>query len=377
MAKKKRSKTSSNPSKKYVSGNTKYYKDSEVAGVTDHVNRKYLDNKNAFEEHSHLNFGNDDLFSRYKALHAQKEQQTGKKARKDATTYAETVLAFSVAQYDRIRGKALEKYLGDEEAADKAVERVFTKCFEEYQAEIKNRFGLEPVGFNMHLDEGHIDESGKLIKNVHGHVGFYNYDFEKGVSPWRHIGKKQLSEMQDIADHCFARLGFERGVSAEQTRKKHLEKDEFVSQKRKAMLEAIEQTKQEFKQKMANRKAKEEADFLELKERNEAEILKEQKELERVKSERSSLIEQYKEEVREPNKLFQRFLHNSFNYVRSLLLGSSSEDKLKSSYEKSKEKVEQVDLTNEQEIIFTDTVEEIRGLENPSTRPKNTKKLKY
>ena len=70
-----------------------------------------------------------------------------------------------------------------------------------------------------------------MKRNVHAHVVFYNYDFEKSVSPWRSLKKKDFSNFQNIAAKAFERAGFERGVSREHTSKKHLEKNDFVEQK--------------------------------------------------------------------------------------------------------------------------------------------------
>ena len=54
-----------------------------------------------------------------------------------------------------------------------------------------------------------IDENPELANNIASRV---NYNFEKGVSPWRSLKKKDFSNFQCIAAKAFKRAGFERGL---------------------------------------------------------------------------------------------------------------------------------------------------------------------
>ena len=352
--------------KRYVSSNTQYKKHSEVSGATAHVNRLFAENKNAYKEYSHLNFGDADLYRRYQELYDLKEQKTGKKSRKDATTYCESVVAFSLEQYERVEAVALSKSTSEAEA-QRRIKKVFTDCFREYQEKIQERFGLTPVGFNMHLDEGHIDQkTGELVRNIHAHVGFFNYDFEKGVSPWRKMGKKELSEMQDIADECFKKLGFQRGISAEKTKKRHLERDEFIEQKHLEQLRELKATQEQIN----------DLEIQKEKELSEVEVLRElktEKLLEMAETERlgAELVEQYKHEAIKPNLALQRFFMAAFNYLKSLFDGSDVLKK-KEVYEEKLSDLSEFKYTTEQMLMISETKALIDDEERPSNRLKNS-----
>lgn len=345
--------------KKYVSANTKYYKNSQVGGVVGHVNRLFAENKNAFDEYTYLNFGDSNLTERYRELHRRKEEQTGKKSRKDATTYCETVLAFSLEQYEHIEAAAFKKAGGDPVKAQKMIEKVFSECLRDYQEQIKERFGLTPVGFNMHLDEGHIDKTtGELKRNIHAHAGFYNYDFEKGVSPWRKMGKKQLSEMQDIADRCFSKLGYERGIKATETNKRHQEKDEFIESKRLEQLAQLEQEQKELDElREQKRQEQKELDLM-------------QSKIKEIQDNRDQLLDDYKQQASQPNKTLQRFLYYAFDYLKALLNGSSRQEK-KERYEKSKDDLKGFEFSNEETLMINNTKALIEEEENPKKQLEN------
>lgn len=357
--------------KKYVSANTKYYKNSQVSGVTGHVNRVFAENKNAFAEHSHLNFGDADLFGKYRQLFKRKEELTGKQTRKDATTYCETVLAFSREQYDLIEAQALKRAENDPTKAHELIKKVFSDCLKDYQEQIQTRFGLTPVGFNMHLDEGHIcKETGELKRNIHAHAGFFNYDFEKGVSPWRKMGKKQLSEMQDIADQCFKRLGFERGVKATETKKKHLEKDEFIAEKQRKQLEELKavdvKKKRYFKRiKEKQQQQLEEINRLEEKHLSELELIhQEEMKLEDLQRKKEQIQNEYMAEASAPIKALQRFLSYALNYLSDFFNGTVSPSQ-KKKYEQQKEELEKFEYTPEQRLIIDDTARLVEEQTNP------------
>lgn len=211
--------------KDFVSLNFKYYKDSNVTGVLGHINRQFKVNKNAYINRTKNNFGDSGLISKYQQLRRKVEITKGKSIRKDATTLLDGVLVFSLEQFEN-----LEKSLSQNE-----LQEALTLYTREYMQKIKKLYGLEPLGFQFHLDEGHIKN--KFVRNVHAHLTFYNYDFKTNKSRWRELKRKDFSKMQDMAGTIFSDLGFRRGKSKEMTKKNHLKKDKYIEQKQNKIVE--------------------------------------------------------------------------------------------------------------------------------------------
>lgn len=157
---------------------------------------------------------------------------TGKKPRSDFNMLFEHILILSEDMY-----AALERSRDTHD-----MKRLLTQAAETYMSKVNKRFGFEPIGFDVHLDEGYKDsKTGKFKRNIHIHIQFFNYDFEKRLAPLRKLmakGKnpdgttKQLnenfSEFQDLAFESFSSLGFERGRSKNITKQKHQEKLDYV-----------------------------------------------------------------------------------------------------------------------------------------------------
>ena len=245
--------------------------------------RLFAENKNAIESRSHLNFGvkDDEITARYN-----KAINTLEGLKKNSNTLIDAVLVFPLEQW--------------EEA--KMTDQQVNKALQEIVRDIQAETGLTPIGWKMHLDEGRLDEDGKLILNPHAHLLFANVcttDFTlkkeckrtvkdengkavkdpKKPNKWLYErdangdivtdeismpmrGKMPLqymqsrgsgsvwSRIQDIAANRLTPYGFERGVSKELTKKAHLEKTQHVEAdiKRKAQevenleLEIIERT---------------------------------------------------------------------------------------------------------------------------------------
>lgn len=208
--------------KNFISVNSKYYKHSNSAGEMGHVDRLFKKNVNAFEEHTKNNFGSDfGLLRRYKSIHEERLKVTGKNVRKDATTFVDAVMSFSLEQFEE-----LERTHDPDDLKKK-----LSEMMEDYMLKMKNEYGLEPIGFKFHLDEGHVKND--LKRNIHAHVLFYNFDFETKKSPWRSLKKKDFKHFQGLAAESFKNVGFVRGVSKEKTKKKHLSRDEFIEEKHK------------------------------------------------------------------------------------------------------------------------------------------------
>ncbi len=232
--------------KSFVSVNAKYYKNSNACGELSHVNRLFHENVNSFPEYTKYNFGSEfDLFDKYKEINIKHAKALNKNIRKDANTFLDCVVSFSLERWE-----ALEKKHG-------FIKLQFTmkKMMNNFMIEMKSVYGLEPVGFKFHLDEGFhkqyeayknqqdrlkkgllkphevLIDVGELTRNIHAHVIFYNFDFKEKKAPLRKMTKMTFSSFQDIAAHSFRKSGYVRGVSKELTKKSHVEKIDFVKNK--------------------------------------------------------------------------------------------------------------------------------------------------
>lgn len=208
----------------FVAINAKYYKNSNSSGGIGHVQRVFAENRNSIKEFQNNNFGcGFDILDKYNETYKKVEEIKGKKIQKTANTYMDSVLIFSQNQVEELMKKPNWK-------AD------FSQHINDLMQDMKNETGLEPMGWEMHMDEGHKDPTtGKYVMNYHAHLIFYNFDFKTNKAPLRELmGRKSdsiWSKLQDVAANRFADLGFIRGVSAEMSKVKHLEKDDYVAAK--------------------------------------------------------------------------------------------------------------------------------------------------
>lgn len=210
--------------KSYVSANAQYYKNSNAAGAFGHILRTFLENKNVYPELTKNNFSSPDIMKKYQELYSSHQSNLKKKMTGKENTFLDIVVAFSLDNFEE-----LEKTLTKEELQER-----LSSSMNDFLNTLKMNYGFEPVGFAFHLDEGHTcPETGKLKRNIHAHAIIYNYDFKNKVAPLRKMKKEHFSEWQDLAGFAFGNLGFERGISKEQTKKNHLEKDDFVAEKHK------------------------------------------------------------------------------------------------------------------------------------------------
>jgi hypothetical protein len=222
--------------KNYVSFNAKYWKHSKASALLGHSERLFQKNKNVISpELSKLNFGSKNLSQSYLDIHQQRQEI--KKARVDANTLIEGVLAFSNDRFVE-----LEQKLSEEELREQ-----FNKQIIVFAKKVEKKYKLKFISYVQHRDEGHADENGKLKINHHAHLFFYNYDFETKTSPLRTMKRKDWSVIQDLAGISFRSLNFIRGKNKEKTGKKHLEKDDFIKQKHKAALDITSKITNTFK----------------------------------------------------------------------------------------------------------------------------------
>jgi len=156
----------------------------------------------------------------------------GKKFQSNANTFMDAVLAFSLDQMEVIK-------------KDSNWKEKMTECMGQFGEVLKDKYGLQPVGFNFHCDEGHtningdliLDETGRPKMNYHAHFIFINYDPITKQAPFRKMKRSDWSKIQDLAGEAFGSLGFERGISSEITGKRHLEKQELIETRYKEIKE--------------------------------------------------------------------------------------------------------------------------------------------
>ena len=210
--------------KNYVSFNAKYYKNSNAAGEIGHVQRVFAENTNQIKQFAADNFGcGYNIYDRYKEVYDQVESIKGKKIQKNSNTFMDGVLSFSRDQMLEIMKKPDWK-------------TSFSEHIEQFMQDVKEQTGMEPLGWEMHMDEGHKDpETGEYKMNYHAQCIFFNYDFKTNTAPLRKLegrkGESIWSKLQGTAGQRFEDLGFVRGVSADMTKAKHQEKDDFIASK--------------------------------------------------------------------------------------------------------------------------------------------------
>ena len=219
--------------KKFVSINSKYYTSNKYKGLNVHNSRKkfnrngnLLIHKNTVPEVQRQGKVFENVSKKFndfnELLEKQKEIQYKKKSyhKKNSNTYYEQVLVLSEDMF-------LEEM-------KKGNKDLILKSIEDYMNLIKKEYGFEPLEFHLHLDEGHTNpETEEFHLNVHAHIGFINFDFDKEKTVLRGINKAGFSKMQDLAQKAFQDNGldFVRGVSKDLSKKKHKDKEAFVRNK--------------------------------------------------------------------------------------------------------------------------------------------------
>lgn len=168
--------------KAYAGGRTAYYKLDRARAVLDHAHALrsgFTRSQNVHPEFSHLNSGHyyHDASSCAEALELMLEKHkeiTGKKVRSDCNVLFEHVVWLSEHQYS-----LLEKKYGHER-----VRAAFLARLKVYAESVRQEFGFEPLGVELHLfDEGHYEQGGgQFVRNIHAHV-FFLTTTSKNASP--------------------------------------------------------------------------------------------------------------------------------------------------------------------------------------------------
>jgi len=228
--------------KNFISFNAKYYKNSNASGEIGHVQRVFAENTNQIKQFAKDNFGcGYNIYDRYKEVYKQVEEVKGKKIQSNSNTFMDGVLSFS-------RDQMLEIM------KDPNWKTSFSEHIEQYMQDVQDKTGLQPLGWEMHMDEGHKDpETGEFKMNYHAQCIFFNYDFKTNKAPLRDLmgrkGDSIWSKLQDVAANRFADLGFVRGISADMTKIKHQEKDDLIASKQ-AEIERLQAEMQDHQSRM-------------------------------------------------------------------------------------------------------------------------------
>lgn len=223
--------------KNFISFNAKYYKDSNASAEIGHVQRVFAENTNQIKEFAKDNFGcGYSIYDRYNEIYKQVEEVKGKKLQSNSNTFMDGVLSFSRDQMLEVMKEPNWK-------------KSFSEHIEQYMRDIQEKTGLEPLGWEMHMDEGHKDPiTGEYKMNYHAQCIFFNYDFKTNKAPLRDLmgrkGDSIWSKLQDVAANRFADLGFVRGISKDMTKANHLEKDQLIASKQ-AEIERLQEEMQE------------------------------------------------------------------------------------------------------------------------------------
>lgn len=268
-------------SKNKICVNAKYFKASKVDSEKGHVMRLFAENKNAIKNLTKYNFGtkNEDINKRYK------DSLDGYGTiKKNSNTLIDAVLVFPLEQWENA----------------KMTKQQTNEAIIKIMLDMEKLTGMKPLGYKMHLDEGHEDKNGNFILNPHAHLLFANvcdkdvtitkqekvvmrgedgkarkdprtgkwmYQTDengdvvtveksidlKGKMPLQYLqgrGSNSVWAMtQDIAAKHLKDFGFDRGEKAENTRKRHFEKNTFVERelenKQKELENVINQVKSE------------------------------------------------------------------------------------------------------------------------------------
>tara|TARA_R110001583_G_scaffold164736_2_gene317221 strand:- start:3237 stop:4076 length:840 start_codon:yes stop_codon:yes gene_type:complete len=239
----------------HVCVRTRYYKAGPALAILDHAHalrNGFTRSQNVITAISHNNAGTyfsgtTSSLEAFEIMCERYKETTGKKCRSDFNALFEHILIFSENVYTD-----LEQKHGSER-----LKRSLLLQLKKYAEKIKKEFGFEPLGIDLHLDEGLIDQqTGKVRRNIHAHIQFFNYDFDKRVAPLRHLMRKGVDEngrtqqlnpnfvlMQDIAGNLFSKAGFKRGESKDVTGREHLKKEGFVKQELKLREEEVNRLK--------------------------------------------------------------------------------------------------------------------------------------
>lgn len=263
--------------KDFISVNAKYYKSENIEKCSNHNTRAsevdyLLDDKNIKYENTSKLYAANDSSSQKVSLEENDKKLGGK------GTYSDNLKTFVSKKDEAIRNSKLmqkqfyylqqqkkeilsKKYNYKENenentivemslnlSEDKALEYLkkglnFDEAINQFMKDIKEKYGLTPLKFDCHYDEGYT-KNGKTHLNIHAHCVFYNFDFKKERSVLRRMKKKDWSKIQDLAQDSFNKhdFDFKRGIDKKITKKEHLERIDFITKKKEEELKNQEKS---------------------------------------------------------------------------------------------------------------------------------------
>ncbi len=254
--------------KNRIAVRSEYFKRTQASGLKAHIKREFESDKNVLDPKlTAQNFG-----TRSERIELRYERAL--KAMPDSVqnTLIDSVLVFPLEQFEAMKKEHPKEW-----------RYKVHEAISDMMKEMQNEFGFEPLGYKMHLDEGHYDDEGKAVINPHAHMLFANictkditltktknvtlkdengkamkdpknsrkYLYErdetgatkketveiklKGRAPLslhQTRGKDSIwSRQQDIAAKYVKPLGFERGLSKEITGAVNQKKVNYVNRK--------------------------------------------------------------------------------------------------------------------------------------------------
>lgn len=221
--------------KNFVSCHAQRFKKSQVVGLSKHHKRELHKDENVIKEFSHHNrsmLGRLSFDELEMSMIAYKKK-AGKKAsnlafRKDANVMLDNVITLSRERVEQLRKEHPDEW-----------QDLILNCCVKLANGMQKAWGFTPFSIDLHCDEGRF-ENGEFLCNYHVHLSLFNFDFKNLVQPMRTMKRSDFSAMQDMAGDAFQSLGFVRGQAKEITGKRHLEKNEFVTEQLREKSQEIE-----------------------------------------------------------------------------------------------------------------------------------------
>ena len=266
--------------KNKIAVNTKYFSKSKVNSEVGHVLRVFADDKNVLDKAlTANNFGvRDDAINR--VLKSLMDDMVT--AKDKSNVLIDSCLVFPLEAFEEMKRKHPNDWSSQ-----------INKSIRGMMFEMRDKMGFEPIGFKVHLDEGHLDADGNQKLNPHAHLLFANIckrdltitktrkltqkgedgkalrdpsnskryiyqrdeegnvlteEYEvnlKNKMPLQHYRDRGEGSVwglqQDIAAKHLKHLGFERGVV--NSKKKHLDKSDHVARKAEQKIKELEAAK--------------------------------------------------------------------------------------------------------------------------------------
>ena len=212
----------------YISVNAKYYKSKQIHQIYSHNSRLssidyLLESKDI--KYKNLNYSINprnslvDNFQEQLNLKIKDQKARGYTPPKNSNSNDIIDMVVSLSQEQALY------YLNQDNG-----EELIMQGYKSFLVNIEKEYGFKGLEINLHTDEGHISTDGTVQYNIHAHLIFLNYDFEKSKTVLRTLQSKDWSNMQDLAAKSFTtnNLNFIRGESKQSTKKEHLERNDFI-----------------------------------------------------------------------------------------------------------------------------------------------------